>query len=74
MKARIVELEEMAHARQWLCKHVPTAMNLHPAIAELLEAVFFVQCTLVYITRTNGTCHSESQSLDAVRVTRQKNM
>jgi hypothetical protein len=46
MRARVVELEEVAHARQWLCKHIPTAMNSRPAIEELLEALFSMQCIL----------------------------
>jgi hypothetical protein len=49
LKARIVEPEEMAVARQWLCKHVSRATkscghsNRYTKIEELLEAVFSVQ-------------------------------
>jgi hypothetical protein len=53
LKARIVELAEMAVAREWLCKqmlvakqwlgdcHVITATVAHTTIAEPFEAVFF---------------------------------
>jgi hypothetical protein len=40
-----VEQEEAAIARQRRVKHVSAAMNQHPAIEELLEAVFSVWST-----------------------------
>jgi hypothetical protein len=49
LKAGIVEPEEMAVARQWLCKHVSMATNsrdattyTHATLEEMLEAVFSV--------------------------------
>jgi hypothetical protein len=50
LKARIVEPEETAVARQWLrkhvftaTKHVTTATNTHATSEELLEAAFSVR-------------------------------
>jgi hypothetical protein len=37
LKARIVEFEEKALARQWLCKHVPVATNTLTAMEKLLD-------------------------------------
>jgi hypothetical protein len=42
LKARIVEREETAIARRWLGKHVPVAVNVHTAVEELLEIMFYM--------------------------------
>jgi hypothetical protein len=43
LKARIVEWEETATARQQLGKQAPPAMNKQATTEELLEAVFSMQ-------------------------------
>jgi hypothetical protein len=40
LKARIVDPEETAVAKQRLSKHIPTATNTEAKIEELLKAVF----------------------------------
>jgi hypothetical protein len=36
----------MAIVRQWLCKHIPVAVNTHATIEELLYAMSSVQSML----------------------------
>jgi hypothetical protein len=45
MKPRTAEPEEMITARQWFCKHIPVAMNIHTTTEALLEVVFSMQST-----------------------------